>query len=528
MVTAPFIIVEIPPLVDYPNHLARDYVLSLDIPHSAFSGIYAPNWKVIPDLAMDAVVLLLLNVTTLYTAGKVALALALLLPVLGTVAYSRAQFGHFDFWPFGSFAVAYNGLFILGFVNQLIALGLALLVLAAYLALARRNWLLAQLITALCAVPVFFSHIMGLALLLVMLGLHKLVRILGFWPSIRQVAGHALAEGAGLAAITLCPALLYVSSGFSHKGGGLLWVPGDNKLYWLLSPLLGYSELASLFALGCIGLSLMLVARFGRFRLSLPTCTALAAILLAYPYLMTGVKGATYLDVRLLCFAGFLFFCAFVPENLPRRWTLSIAALLLAATVARTAEVGTAWWAQRQDLADLRWTIAPVPARSKVLAVIAPGPGHFNYMAGDPSLQEPYPSSRYMAITGMPTYLHIPALLVMERNAFWPLLFVSEEQHPLRVIGGYRDLSDPSGVPPSMLLLGLDDLPYYDLDRFPYLANWSDHFDYLLVLNAGVFGDMRGFLPDRLQFLRQTSIGALYRVKRAASQARSTQEIHKS
>ena len=523
IITLPFIFVDVPPILDYPNHLARIYILSLDIPKSAFAGIYAPNWKMIPDLAMDVIVLGMLKVTTLYTAGKVALALALLLPVIGTVAYSRSQFGRFDLWSYGSFVVAYNALFILGFVNQLISFGLALLTLAAYLALVKQNWLLAHLVAALLAVLVFFSHVLGLAVLLVMLSLHKLERVLGFWPLFRQMAGRALAEGAGLAAIALGPLLLYVLSDFSQKGGVVVWTSAEDKLRWVLSPLLSYSALASFFALGCIALSLMLIARYGRFRLSLPTCAAFAAIFLAFPYLVMGMKGASHIDIRLLCFAGFLFFCAFVPENLPRRWALTIAGLLLAATVTRTVEVGTAWWEQRQDLADLRWTIAPVPPRGKVLVAIAPGPGHFSYWAGDPSLLPPHPISRYMAFAGMPTYAHMPALLVMERNAFWPLLFVSAEQHPLRVTDEYRDLSNPSGLPPSMLLLGLDDMPYYDLDKFPYLENWPAHFDYLLVLNSGIFGDMSHFLPDNLQFLRQTSIGALYRVKRTSSLIRSTE-----
>jgi hypothetical protein len=52
------------------------------------------------------------------------------------------------------------------------------------------------------------------------------------------------------------------------------------------------------------------------------------------------------------------------------------------------------------------------------------------------------------------------------------------------------------------------------LKNFPYVANWRSRFDYVLVLNAGVAGDLRNFLPDRLEFVDQTSFAALFRIKK--------------
>jgi hypothetical protein len=133
---------------------------------------------------------------------------------------------------------------------------------------------------------------------------------------------------------------------------------------------------------------------------------------------------------------------------------------------------------------------------------------------GNPSLQPTAPKSRYLGIIGIPTYLHMGALVVIERRAFYPLIFADVNQHPLRVARAYEQLSDPSGVPPSLLLLGIDPIPSLTLEQFPYLADWRRQFDYVLVLNASQAGDLRGFLPESLVLLRETPIAALFRIRK--------------
>ena len=87
---APLLVVDVPPLVDYPNHLARVFVLA-SLPHDpAIATFYAARWAIIPNLALDLVAPPLLAFLPVHDVGRLLIAAAVLLPVLGTVAYGTA------------------------------------------------------------------------------------------------------------------------------------------------------------------------------------------------------------------------------------------------------------------------------------------------------------------------------------------------------------------------------------------------------------------------------------------------------
>jgi hypothetical protein len=93
-------------------------------------------------------------------------------------------------------------------------------------------------------------------------------------------------------------------------------------------------------------------------------------------------------------------------------------------------------------------------------------------------------------------------------------MFSSDNKQPLEVLPPYKEISVSNGALPLYQGLALDDIPARDLKNFPYVANWRSRFDYVLVLNAGMAGDLRNFLPDRLELLEQTRFAALFRIKK--------------
>src|SRR5580700_11877844 len=93
VLAAPLFLVEIPPVLDYPNHMARIYVLAHAATDPVLSKMYAQHWAIIPDLAIDIITPWTLSFLPLHVAGRLVLALALLLPVLGAAVYSRVLFG---------------------------------------------------------------------------------------------------------------------------------------------------------------------------------------------------------------------------------------------------------------------------------------------------------------------------------------------------------------------------------------------------------------------------------------------------
>src|SRR5438552_16257676 len=87
----PFFLVDVPPVLDYPNHLARYFVLAHpDDP--VLSRMYEIRWAILPNLGMDVAGAVLLRMTDLHVGGRILLAASLLAPLLGAVLYHRAAF----------------------------------------------------------------------------------------------------------------------------------------------------------------------------------------------------------------------------------------------------------------------------------------------------------------------------------------------------------------------------------------------------------------------------------------------------
>jgi len=62
--------------------------------------------------------------------------------------------------------------------------------------------------------------------------------------------------------------------------------------------------------------------------------------------------------------------------------------------------------------------------------------------------------------------------------------------------------------------LAMRQVPESELARFPFLADWKNKFDYVLVLNAEGAPNLDHFLPNQLQLVERQGIAALFRIKR--------------
>ena len=104
----PIASVRLPPILDYPNHLARMHILAA-LPGSAdLARYYRAVWTPIPDLAFDAVVPALAAVIPVETAMRIALAAMLLALAGGCVALHRVAFRRWSIWPLFAFLLLYN------------------------------------------------------------------------------------------------------------------------------------------------------------------------------------------------------------------------------------------------------------------------------------------------------------------------------------------------------------------------------------------------------------------------------------
>src|SRR5262249_25502664 len=133
-VVSPVFLVEIPAMTDYPNHLARMYLLSATgTPEE--NPYYVVVWKLCPNLAMDVIVPAMARFMDVATATKAFLLLSQILVVSGAVALEIAIKQRHQFAGFVAAALLYSMPFSWGFLNFEFATGLALWGVAAWIAL---------------------------------------------------------------------------------------------------------------------------------------------------------------------------------------------------------------------------------------------------------------------------------------------------------------------------------------------------------------------------------------------------------
>src|SRR5215472_13482550 len=123
--------------------------------------MYAAHWAIIPNLGTDLVLPPLLHALPVHLAGRLVIGCITLLPVVGTIAYSRATFGTRSAWPLASGLVAYNATLLLGFLNFVAAIGGALLLAAVWIAYRDRTGWQALTLSIIGIAALFFCHLMG-------------------------------------------------------------------------------------------------------------------------------------------------------------------------------------------------------------------------------------------------------------------------------------------------------------------------------------------------------------------------------
>jgi hypothetical protein len=158
----PIWIVAFPPLLDFPNHLARSFVLThLHDPNYHFSNWYAAQWGPYPYLGMDLTLMGLQKIMPVEMAGRVFITLCALALVPAVWFFLReANPGHGGLAMFGAIA-AYDLFFLQGFLNFQLSLALAFVTAALYLRWLRNGIRGRWMAVMLLATATYFTHLIG-------------------------------------------------------------------------------------------------------------------------------------------------------------------------------------------------------------------------------------------------------------------------------------------------------------------------------------------------------------------------------
>ncbi len=489
---APLLITDVPPLLDYPNHLARLVLLAAGPDDPLLGRVFTPHWSIIPNLAVDVVGPPLLHLLPVHVAGRCLLGFILLLNLAGVLALHRALFKRRSFWPLASGLVAYNSSFLLGFLNWEISSGLAMLFGAAWL-----NWRETRPVTtivtaAAASIVLFFCHLMGLMFFLVLIGSAELHAM----RNLRAV----LVRSASLLPVLAGPLVLASLAAPQGTPFAMHWMNPHDKFVQTMSPFVNYQFLldAITAVLVCGGIALGVA--IGWLAIAPRAIAAVAALAILYVALPFDLLSASFLDTRVAVMLGFLLFAAVEPSGASRQARRTMAAGLALLFAVRMALVADVWRDHRRDLADLRDVIAGVPPGALVYVTNVPREEARAYWDGGPRSR--------MISTVLRTEYHMPALLLIERGAFWPGLFANPGQQPISPRPAYARLAQAAHEIPSHGVLASDP------DR-----GWAAlrEFDFVLMLEAGADTDLPGFVPRCLALIARTDFAALFRVRRDAA-----------
>jgi len=453
LVSIPVFSTVLPPLADYPNHLARMYLLAMDGASGVLNAFYAVTWHPLPNLAMDLLVPPLSKIMPLALAGQFFLVAVFALTTAGALCLNRVLFGSWSFWPLLSFLLLYNRIFLWGFVNYLFGAGLAIGGLALWIGLRPRPWLRIPLSVAIC-LAVFFSHIAAFGVYAAAVAGAELATAL---PALRRGEfGRVLRQILHAAPQFVAPIAIFVLSWQPAAGGTLDYSGYWRKILWLFTIFNNYNLAidAVSFVVFIGGLAYLVATR----QLRIAREIGWALVLLVLCYLALPFEGLTGsgLDNRL----PVIMFVLAISGSLPvLRWRAAaslLAGIAVVLFLGRLALVERAWLA-----ADAVYT-----SDLSILDRVAP----------DSRLAVAYPHGGPPFIAIPET--HLPNLAIIRRNAFVQSLFAFAAQQPIALVPPYDGVA--AAATPNALWDVLVD--HANLDRSKVLAA-LDRFDAVIFVN---------------------------------------------
>lgn len=479
MTVVPLFSVDVPPLADYINHLARMYVIAAIDHDPVLAQLYKIDWAIIPNLVMDLVVPLLTPSFGIYLSGQLFLLATVLLLVSGPMVIHRALYGRLAAWPLIAFPFVYNGVFLVGLVNYLFGVGLAMWGVAAWIALRDRPAWQRGAVSLLFVLAVFTAHLFALGVY----GL-GLLAYEGWRLAARPRRPVADLLALALPVLPVLPLMLASPTlGLSNEN---IW-EAQGKFDGLHYIVRTYSDLIDLslaaVVLGGIAWAhrrrLLRLHAAGWLLLTLGTIVFMAMPRMLFGSWMADQRLPMALAFLLIGFARLDLSSCFV-----RR---SFYALVMGLTLVRCVAVDQHWRELDDVNQQMRRSARLIAPGSAVLVVHADRP------AGSAAVNE--------------ALSHAPCVAVIERSALVATAFVVPGKQVLSVRPEYRGLVDVhDGDPPTVSQLLASPMP----GRAAYWDRWDSRYAYIYVLYTEPGAPNPD--PDALALMYEGPLFQLYRV----------------
>ena len=208
ILAAPLTLNVVPPLLDFPIHLARSYITLEYLNDPLLNKIFAINWQPLPNLASDIILFFIGIFFEIETAGRFLIGFCISLTVLGVIFLHRVNFGYWGWWPLLTVIPAYHGALTAGFINYSIGIALLPVFLAVVKLLDRHKLIYRIAVHSILTIILFFCHIISVGLFGVFLFGYEC------WNHIksRHAARHDIWHRVTILIVPfICPAILYIN-----------------------------------------------------------------------------------------------------------------------------------------------------------------------------------------------------------------------------------------------------------------------------------------------------------------------------
>jgi hypothetical protein len=502
LLAVPVALVPVPPVLDYPNHLARLCLIAGMANEPPLRDFYAVDWSAtMTNIGMDLVAALVNGMGDCEAMARLLLAASIILPALGAVTLHAALFRGWHWWQLSFVLLAWSSTAVAGFANFQLAIGIALLAAAADQAIGPRRAAPRFLLRAAFGVPVLVCHVYGSVFFGVLLAALDFGGGRVAWRDLPALARRLAHAAVGTLAGLGVPLVTYVLLAPVRPGAGdkPLGTYGLlEKLIVIVAPIITYDAATDFLFLAGMLLLIWLAIRAGRIHahaglaLAAACCAGLALLL------PRDMLDASFVDWRFAIMAAVALAVSIQPEIGSRGLSLVAAAFLCVLAAGRTGWILGVWQARSGDVVAVERAIAHVPPGATVLPARTP-----EGRAG--------PVGRHV-IVNLAADLHYPLLAVPQRRAFVPTLFASAGQQPIRVRPPWPLGFAP--VPVESLAALVTASPAGDVSAaIRYAQDWPHRFDYLLLIDAeGVALDPA--VAARLETIADEGFARLYRVRR--------------
>ncbi len=469
--SAPVLLMRYPDLEDYLHHLSRMAILGRHA-GGALARFYTIDWRLLPNLAMDLIVPPLTILMPVQDAGRLFIALSVLLMTSGTIALHAALHRRLSWWPFVVFLVVWSCVFLYGVVNYLFTLGLSLWALAAWVDWRERPTWFRLPVFAAIAFALFTCHLFAFGIYALGVAGFELARTDWSARARDALVGPWLVAGSQF----VLPAALFLLQSPTSGYADAFRYPTDllhQKLrgfhHLFLNYHLWFDRLTFVVVAGAFGLGLLTR------RLRIHPCMRWTLALLFVTYLLMPETffGTGLADYRLPVGFTLILIAATEPRPGTFRHAKLVAAALLALFLVRIGLLAERWLAFDGIDRSFQEAIRGLPDGSTMVTVATRMPD-YNYEYHAPHL------------------LYLSAIAIIEKSFFDPsfAIFADPGKQPVQLKPEYQHLVDEldarlepltdtrrwAHTPPMDLLLppGDDGRPL--LQRFDYaLVLYADH-----------------------------------------------------